>query len=105
MNNRLARQDILDNLDKLPEKFEDTAFYNHRTGCMCFWGWVANVVGGVTPEQMRQDSGNVYAALDERYGSFATTYLIEADRIIRAAGGHPKMVADLVLADLITRGN
>lgn len=90
MNRKRVREDILTNLDKLPEKFEDQCFYNIMTGCRCIYGWLAAVTGGPSkPDgESLEFSRQVTDYLTERYevGSIeeGLEILVVADRIIRA---------------------
>lgn len=102
MNTQRVREDTLANLDKLPEKFGDSAFYDPETQCFCFYGWLIHVTEGITPrlDSLGLDNTPVWHALDARYEGFETGRIVSADRIIRAAGGHPQTVVNWMLGSL-----
>ena len=96
MNQQRLREDIEANLDKLPDRFIDTMFYDPSTGCMCLFGWLTNVVGGIPLEEMRADTSSTWDFVDKRY-DISSGDIIQTDHIIRACGGYARAVVNSVM--------
>jgi hypothetical protein len=114
MRTALIKQDIQDNIDKLPAVFQSGAFYHKSTQCRCLFGWLSVVTGGPDPVDQYAD---VSEYIKERYLEPADdcTYLTitsPADQAIMdmALSGDPRgtrypvadaqLVVDVYLAGL-----
>lgn len=90
MNRKRIREDILANLDKLPENFTGGVYYNLETSCYCFYGWLCAATGGPDPKNYEIGAWMPVATyLRERYDlGLNIEHLYEVDRIVRTIGRH-----------------
>lgn len=99
MNRQQLREDVETHLDKLPERFTSSTFYDSTEKCMCLYGWLANVVGHIPPQEMQEDTSSTWNFIESRY-DVSSGDIIHADHIIRACGGHARTVAEAVMEAL-----